>query len=223
VCVLTYIPQSDGRIAITHNRDEHILRPTAIPPQAYSIGNQEVTFPKDPQGGGTWFAHNDEWVVCLLNGAFEAHERKAQYRVSRGTVITEFFQNPDIQYFTSHFEPQGIEPFTMVLVHLTEKKLHQLIWDEQILHIRKLDASKPHIWSSSTLYNAKIKATRNIIFQQFAELKPTPLQIIDFHKTNIDNDLHKSFFVNINDTIKTVAITQIFSKKNKMKMRYLAF
>jgi uncharacterized protein with NRDE domain len=70
MCVLTYIPQSDGRIAITHNRDEHIQRPAAIPPQAYLIGNQEVTYPKDPIGGGTWFAHNEDWVVCLLNGAF---------------------------------------------------------------------------------------------------------------------------------------------------------
>jgi hypothetical protein len=143
--------------------------------------------------------------------------------VSRGTVITDFFQNADIQYFTSHFDPNGIEPFTMVAVNLIEKKLYQLIWDEQILHFTTLDNTKPYIWSSSTLYNAKIKATRNSIFQQFATLKPTPAQIIDFHKVNIDNDLHKSFFVNINGAIKTVAITQIFSKKNKMKMRYLAF
>jgi uncharacterized protein with NRDE domain len=223
MCVLTYIPHADGRVTITHNRDEHILRPEALPPQSYQIGNERVTFPQDPQGGGTWFAVHDDWVCCLLNGGTEAHTSQPPYRVSRGTIITDFFQKPDIQDFIKRFEPQGIEPFTFLAFDLKLKKVHQLVWDERILQIRHLDATKAQIWSSSTLYNNTIKATRAQIFKQFASIKPTHQQIIDFHKVNINNDLHQSFFVNINDKIKTVAITQVTGRHHGMKLRYAAF
>lgn len=223
MCVLTYIPHADGRVTITHNRDEHILRPEAIAPQAYRIGNEIVTFPKDPQGGGTWFAVHDDWVLCLLNGGFQAHESNAPYKESRGKIIINFFQYADNQQFIQHFSPLGYEPFTLVIFNLKEKKVQQLVWDEQILHIHNLDGAKPHIWSSSTLYNANIKGMRKRIFEQFSSIKPTTFQIVDFHKMNIDNDLHKSFFVNINNKIKTVAITQVSGRQATMKMNYQAF
>jgi uncharacterized protein with NRDE domain len=223
MCVLTYIPHSDGRVSITHNRDENILRPEALPPKTYRIGNEQVTFPKDPQGGGTWFAVHDNWVLCLLNGAFEAHVSQPPYRASRGTIINDFFQYSDNQQFIQQFSPIGYEPFTLLIFNLEEKKVQQLVWDEQILHIHNLDSTKPHIWSSSTLYNTRIKNTRKQIFQQFASIKPTTFQIIDFHKMNIDNDLHKSFFVNINDTIKTVAITQVSGRQANLKLVYKPF
>ena len=223
MCVLTYIPHADGRVTITHNRDEHILRPEAIAPQAYRIGNEIVTFPKDPQGGGTWFAVHDDWVLCLLNGGFQTHESNAPYKESRGKIITNFFQYADNQQFIQHFSPIGYEPFTLVIFNLKEKKVQQLVWDEQILHIHNLDGAKPLIWSSSTLYNTNVKAMRKRIFEQFSTIKPTTFQIVDFHKMNIDNDLHKSFFVNINDKIKTVAITQVSGRQATMKMKYQAF
>ncbi len=223
MCVLTYIPHADGRVTITHNRDEHISRPKALPPQNYLIGNEQVSFPKDPQGGGTWFAVHQDWICCLLNGAFEAHLSQPPYRVSRGTIITGFFQNPDIQDFIKRFEPQGIEPFTFLAFDLKSKKIHQMAWNEHILQIRHLDAEQTHIWSSSTLYNANIKATRAQIFKQFAGIKPTQQQVVDFHKVNIDNDLHQSFFVNINEKIKTVAITQVTGRHGAMKLRYMPF
>jgi uncharacterized protein with NRDE domain len=223
MCVLTYIPHSDGRVSITHNRDENILRPEAVPPKTYRIGKEQVTFPKDPQGCGTWFAVHDTWVLCMLNGAFEAHESKPPYKESRGTIITNFFQYLDNQKFIQKFSPIGYEPFTLLIFNLLEKKVQQLVWDEQILHIQNLDSTKPHIWSSSTLYNARIKNTRKQIFEQFVSIKPTTVQIIDFHKINIDNDLHKSFFVNINDKIKTVAITQVSGRQANLKLVYKTF
>ncbi len=223
MCVLTYIPQKSGLVTITHNRDEHISRPEAVPPQAYSVGNETVIFPKDPQGGGTWFAVHQDWVCCLLNGAFEAHLSQPPYRTSRGTIITSFLQYLDIQCFSAHFNFDGIEPFTFLVFNLKEKKIYQLVWDEKILQIVHLDATKEHIWSSSTLYSSKIKSTRKQIFQQFASIRPSAKQIIDFHKVNINNDLHQSFFVNINDKIKTVAITQVTGRHGNMKMNYLSF
>jgi uncharacterized protein with NRDE domain len=223
MCVLTFIPHSDGRVTITHNRDEHILRPQAVPPQVYQIGNQRVTFPKDPQGGGTWFAVHDDWVVCLLNGGFEKHESRPPYKESRGTVITKFFQYADIQQFSNNFVATGYEPFTLVVFNLKEKKIQQFAWDEHVLHIQHLDSTKPQIWSSSTLYSSSVKAMRKQIFQQFASIKPSYQQILEFHNMNVNNDLHKSFFVNIEDKIKTVATIQASGRQGKMKLNYKTF
>ena len=223
MCVLTYIPHTDGRVTITHNRDEHILRPEAIPPRSYQIGKEQVTYPKDPQGGGTWFAVHEDYVLCLLNGAYEKHESKPPYAASRGTIITQFFNHLSPQRFVNNFQPIGYEPFTLVIFDVKLHKIVQLVWDEKILQIRNFDSKVAHIWSSSTLYNTAIKATRVQIFNQFVTIKPTAAQIIDFHKVNINNDLHQSFFVNINDKIKTVAITQVSGRHNTMKMSYEAF
>jgi uncharacterized protein with NRDE domain len=223
MCVLTYIPLKNGQLSITHNRDEHIHRPQAINPIAYLINGEQVTFPKDPQGGGTWFAAHEDWVCCILNGAFEGHQRKPNYRISRGSIITDFFQNPDIQDFIRRFEPNGIEPFTFLAFDLKNNRIHQLVWDEKILHIFHLDPNRAHIWSSATLYNHSIKMTREKIFKQFVIQKPNANQVFDFHKLNIDNDLHQSFFVNINDRIKTVAITQITGLHHNMSLTYESF
>jgi uncharacterized protein with NRDE domain len=223
MCVLTYIPHADGSITITHNRDEHISRPEAIPPQTYLLGKEEVMFPKDPQGGGTWFAIHQDWVCCLLNGGFEAHQSNPPYRASRGTIITDFFQKPDFYDFIKRFDPKGLEPFTLLLFDLQNRKIYQLVWDERILQIQHLDTKTPHIWSSSTLYNSAIKRNRSQIFKQFYATQPNASQIIDFHKVNINNDLHRSFFVNINDKIKTVAITQVSGKHKAVKTNYLSF
>jgi uncharacterized protein with NRDE domain len=223
MCVLSYIPHSDGRVTITHNRDEHILRPQAIPPRTYQIENEAVVFPKDPQGGGTWFALHNDWVCCLLNGGFEAHVRKPFYRTSRGMIILDFLKIRSIKDFTQYFDPQGIEPFTLVLFDLKKKKIVQLTWDEKMLQVLHLDATQAHIWSSSTLYNASIRATRTQIFKQFVATQPSVPQIKDFHKINKDNDLHESFFVNIKEKIKTVAITQVTGKWGATQMMYEPF
>ena len=223
MCVLTYIPLKNGEISITHNRDEHIFRPKAILPQTYSINGRDVIFPKDPQGGGTWFGIHQEWVCCLLNGGFVNHTRKQNYSRSRGTIITDFFQNPDIQDFINRFDSHEIEPFTLLIFNIETKQIVQFVWDENILNIQHLDASKAHIWSSSTLYDSKVKANRALIFKQFIAAQPNVNQIMDFHRLNIDNNPQNGFFVNLEETIKTVAITQVSGKTNALKMVYKDF
>jgi uncharacterized protein with NRDE domain len=223
MCVLTYIPRKNGLFIITHNRDEHILRPKAIPPKAQLLENEIVTYPIDPQGGGTWFAEHLDFVCCILNGAFHKHESLPPYRSSRGTIIFEFFKYKSVDVFLQKFDPKGLEPFTFVVFDLKNKQIYQLVWDEQIFHCHHIDGTKPQIWSSSTLYNEEIKSTRKKIFNQFATIEPTAQQVIDFHKINVDNDLRKSFFVNIDDQIKTVAITQVSGKYGRKTLEYLPF
>jgi uncharacterized protein with NRDE domain len=77
MCVLTFVPNTDFGYILTNNRDENSVRPKAIPPRKYKIGNSAIYFPKDAHAGGTWIAQNQSYTLCLLNGAFEKHIQKA--------------------------------------------------------------------------------------------------------------------------------------------------
>jgi uncharacterized protein with NRDE domain len=224
MCVLTYIPHADGRLSITHNRDEHIHRPTALAPAWRPAGTGEALYPIDPQGGGTWFALHRDWVCCLLNGGFARHTRRAEgYRMSRGQVIPQLLAHSDVAAFARTFDPVGMEPFTLVLADLAHHKLHQYTWDERIWHVHHLDAGQPAIWSSSTLYDVPVKISRQQLFRQFLQQTPTPAQIFDFHTLHVKGDVSRGLFVNINDTIKTVSIIQANGTYQSMRMRYEAF
>ena len=87
MCTVSFI-FTDGKVILTSNRDEKILRPTAIAPKKYSINNKNIFFPKDAKAGGTWYAVTDEAnVAVLLNGAAEKHQLKPSYRKSRGLIL----------------------------------------------------------------------------------------------------------------------------------------
>lgn len=223
MCVLTFIPHSDGKITITHNRDEHISRLEAWPPKEWVVGQTKAIFPKDPLSDGTWFALHEDWVCCILNGGFERHERNPPYRVSRGTVILRFLEWLNIDKFTNNFDAIGIEPFTFVTFDLKNRKIYELVWDGRILHLRNLSFEASHIWSSVTLYNTAVSQSRKHIFDQFVAQKPDQAAIMDFHHLYADQDLGTGFRVNIDDQIHTVAITQVTGNHGAIQLKYESF
>ncbi len=73
MCTVSFVSSND-KIIITSNRDEKVIRPSAIEPKNYSINNKDIIFPKDPKAGGTWYAIDENGtVLVLLNGASEKH------------------------------------------------------------------------------------------------------------------------------------------------------
>lgn len=218
MCILTFVPQKDNQICITHSRDESVLRPAAIPPSKYLIGNQHIRFPKDPQGGGTWFAQGQDWVLCLLNGAFEDHITKSTYRASRGTIIKDFFQYKDLNDFLCHFNANGLEPFTLVLFDIKNQKNHQLVWDEKVLNIQHFDAQKPHIWLSSTLYNNDLKKEKSKLFYDFLDASH---DVIRYHNSHKFNHLEHQNPKRRIENIHTIAITQVKGSYEKLEMEYI--
>ena len=86
MCTVTYIPTKNG-FCFTSNRDEKASRET-IQPTIYINNRKELIFPKDKVAVGTWIATNgSNKITCLLNGAFEGHEKKGPYRKSRGLIL----------------------------------------------------------------------------------------------------------------------------------------
>ena len=99
MCTVSFIPLGNNEFYLTSNRDEWNLRPT-LAPVTEIIAGQEVTFPKDETAGGTWIAAGENGrVCCLLNGAFERHERKLPYGLSRGKVILMAFEYENVADF----------------------------------------------------------------------------------------------------------------------------
>jgi Transport and Golgi organisation 2 len=223
MCVLTYIPTATGHCIMTHNRDEHMTRPMALPPESRVVGDTSAVFPVDPVGGGTWFAAHQDWVCALLNGGFRPHVRQLPYTRSRGTIITDFLKVRDWVTFTEYFDGHGMEPFTFIAFGIETMALYQMVWDGQVAHLRQLDHSQPHIWSSSTLYDDREKQNRKNIFFDLLQLAPNAEEVFKFHERHQQNDPANSFFVRRDDSIHTVAIIQCAITQEQYHIKYKTF
>lgn len=217
VSVVSY----NGKTIITSNRDEQVLRPSAIEPKNYVINNKNVIFPKDAKAGGTWYAVSEEGtVLVLLNGAAEKHQIKSSYRKSRGLIVLDLISSSSVLNAWEMIDLEGIEPFTLVL--FSNKKLHQLRWNEVEKETTLLDANQPHIWSSSTLYSAEVRKERANWFASFLNQNSEilPQDMLHFHRyTETENQQH-GLVINRGDALKTLSITQTVIEANKVVLSH---
>lgn len=221
MCVLTYFPYQDNGFILTSNRDEAVSRKPAIPPKKYHIGGQQVFFPKDPKGGGTWIASSGDFTLCLLNGGFEKHVPQPPYKQSRGKVVLDFFTFLDVNNFIQQYDFEGIEPFTLVIIEsTTDLTLTELRWNGTRLFCTSLDATLPRIWSSVTLYSPDIISAREQWFDEFKQQAIVPQKVIDFHHHGGSGDPKNDLKMNRNNTLKTISITQFVLNQLEFKMTY---
>lgn len=183
MCTVTFVPTKEGFV-FTSNRDEDPKR------AAHNIieserGELKVYFPQDEGASGTWFAYsNTDQFACVLNGAFEPHQRKADYTMSRGIMALAYFDYTSIEEFIGEFNFEGMEPFTLILYNKGDFK--ELKWDEVELHVRTLSTQDVHLWSSCTLYNQDWWIERSVNFKEFvARQQPDQVGIMHYHKTEL--------------------------------------
>ncbi|MDP3667000.1 MAG: NRDE family protein [Sediminibacterium sp.] len=162
MCTVSYIPLKNGAI-FTSNRDEKIDRGIARYPKFFLLNNQKLVFPTDNKAGGTWFiSHENGNTGILLNGAFSKHICNPPYNKSRGVILVDIFQSISPLTAMQNYDLKGIENFTILLME--GGHLWELNWDGITLYQKKHDATKPHIWSSVTLYNEKMILERKSWF-----------------------------------------------------------
>ena len=215
MCTVTVVA-SQNKIIITSNRDEKTIRP-AIEPKNYLINNKNIIFPKDPKAGGTWYAVSETGnVLVLLNGAAEKHEVKSLYRRSRGLIVLDLISSDLITIAWKEINLDNIEPFTLVLFEAN--KLLQLRWNGSAKETVNLDISKPHIWSSSTLYPKEIRQKRATWFQEFISKSTTisENELYDFHRNTETQNSQNGLVINRNNDMKTLSITQSVVEDNKI-------
>jgi hypothetical protein len=228
MCTVTYIPETDKRgFILTSNRDEKSFRPT-VPPEIYRVESTKVCFPKDAKAGGSWIAMNDKGrLCCLLNGAFEAHQKKHYHTRSRGTVLTGFAstQMNVSDYFNSE-DLSAVEPFTIIVVEQEKGQvtgMFEFVWDGNIKHVREPDLLKPALWSSVTLYSAENRKHRQEWFRNFLESNNgsiTPANVFEFHAGTHTSDNSVNLVMERVGGLKTVSITQVTTYNETFIMTY---
>jgi uncharacterized protein with NRDE domain len=220
MCTVSFV-NAHGKIIITSNRDEKIIRPNAIEPKTYHINNKKIIFPKDNKAGGTWYAIDEHSnVLVLLNGAEEKHNLKDTYRKSRGLIVIDLISSESPLEAWNAIDLDHIEPFTLVLFE--NQKLYQLRWNEMEKSILELDTNQSHIWSSSTLYSKEIREKRANWFYTFLDIKPevNEEELFNFHRyTEKENNEH-GLVINRNNLLKTLSITQTVIEMNKVSIHY---
>jgi uncharacterized protein with NRDE domain len=220
MCTVSFV-SLNGKIIITSNRDEKIIRPNALEPKTYSIQNKKILFPKDKKAGGTWYAADEHSnVIVLLNGAAHKHNVKDSYRKSRGLILLDLIADVSPIATWNTIDLSDIEPFTIVLFE--NQNLYQLRWNSIDKECKELDASKSYIWSSATLYDEEIRQKREEWFYTFLDTKPAinEEELFHFHRyTKKENNDH-GLVINRNEVLKTLSITQTIIEQNRLEMRY---
>ena len=216
MCTVSFVATND-KIIITSNRDEKIVRPSAIPPRSYTVNGKNLIFPKDPKAGGTWFVANADGVILvLLNGADEKHEVQLPYRKSRGLIVLDMISSLSPKDFWNAIDLDNIEPFTLVLFQ--NNALFQLRWNGKEKRTTPLDIHQNHIWSSSTLYSSSIREKRADWFHTFMDTNPeiSESKMHDFHRYTEEGNDENGLVINRNEEMKTLSITQAVIEKNKV-------
>lgn len=224
MCTVTYLPLGKNDFILTSNRDETPFRET-IPPQKYTENGVELTYPKDKTAGGTWIGLSaKKRLVCLLNGGFENHVKKASYKMSRGVVVKNILSADDGAHYITNFDFSNIEPFTLVFVDWkTDLKLYELVWDGLKKHFNELPR-EPKIWSSSTLYSQEMKEERK---QWFKEWLPEDKaydqeEILAFHQNEQLGSPETSIKMKRPKT-ETVSVTSIKKEALEVSLHYIDF
>jgi len=207
MCTVVFIPKGD-KIYFASLRDENPLRPKAFVPNVYKENNVVILSPIDALAGGTWLGTTSSGsVIILLNGGVKKHERKTNYRKSRGIIVAELLASISPVLNWDLMDMQGIEPYTLVV--WSEGNLFQLVWDGNNKYGAILKANQPYIWSSATLYDSDAKAYREQLFQQWLEMnRPvSSMSLFDFFKSSADSK--NGFLINRNEQMKTLSYTFI--------------
>lgn len=220
MCTVTYIPIASEHFILTSNRDESALRATE-PPREYEIAGSKMIFPKDKLAGGTWIGVSDKnRLICLLNGGFENHTRKASYRMSRGVIVKTLLASENLEETLNTFDFSDIEPFTIVAIDWNGmRSAYELVWDGAQAHLQTLE-DRPYIWSSSTLYTADMKAKRQAWFAEFKEQQDlSPQALLQFHTLAGEGDPATNVCLD-RGILRTVSITQVEKTSGTCHMRY---
>jgi hypothetical protein len=214
MCTVSYIPLATGYL-LTVNRDEDPKRATLAPQQIRLGGDIKIIAPRDELKGGTWVALDEKGrAACLLNGAFDKHQRQVPYRKSRGHFVFEAMGYPDFGSFIRDCQLHNIEPFTMLMI--TPGHICKLVWDGSRKYNWQLPHSSKHLWSSPTLYTPKEHAVREKYFKDAMSTKDgKAATVLQIH----GSDSATPFILDL-PGVRTLSITQISVEQAGATLQY---
>jgi uncharacterized protein with NRDE domain len=222
MCTLTYLPNTDG-FTLTHNRDERASRPATQDFVEKRVGDKELYFPQDLEANGSWFVHNKDQTLCILNGGYKDYEPLKKYRQSRGLIPLYYFDFKDIESFHQNYNFSGIEPFTLIIAG--KQKLNKLVHDFDETVLEALDPNTTHIWSSTKLYAPEIRKQRAKWFDAWLQETKTYSSeaIRQFHLHAGDGDKSTNLRMSRWGIVETVSLTQAHTNATSDQLYYHNF
>ncbi len=209
MCLVSYSPTENGFL-ICSNRDESPLR-SHSPIDSFNTSSGTILCPVDTKGGSWLICADNGSAICILNGAFENHLRRNDYRMSRGLMMKAFFEYKSKKEFLHQFNFDKIEPFTMVIKD--RLGLYEFRWDGACKHIKHLKSDQLHVWSSSTLYTPEVQEQREAAFRKQYKLNvPTVESLIKIHRDTTLGDKAIDFVMQRSDRVATISISIIEKK-----------
>ena len=221
MCTVIFIPKNNREFLLASSRDEHQDRPRAIPPRTKIFLNNDLVYPQDPVGKGSWMVCHGGTALCIMNGANKPHKRYPPYKYSRGLIP---FKYLEIRHKNGSFEKdidiEGVEAFTLIVV--TEKEIKEYRWNQEDLNLHTFSIKKPKIWASAPLYDSKMFEQRKSWFNNFL-LKypdPNPENVFHFYLNGGNDDPHSGLIINRDNGVKTVSLSCLEVKDRKATMHY---
>lgn len=220
MCTVSFVPIDNSAYIFTSNRDENPSRAAAVL-NTKMINAKQVLYPQDPESSGSWIAISDTGqLLCILNGAFEAHKRKPPYRLSRGLMALQYFEYSDVSAFVMSYNFEGIEAFTCIIVE--NAQVHELRWDERELIHTSYPISEAKIWSSSTLYTQQWQTARKEWFEDWlgSHVIIDQSSVLDFHKSAGIGDGAHDLVMNRSNIVKTTSITSVMMTPMRSSLKF---
>ena len=214
------MPYSSGFI-FTSNRDENPNRPTKIPTYHYKNGTVQI-YPKDEVAGGSWFGINlnHNIATSLLNAQPKNFQKKEK---SRGKFLTECISLLRSNYRrTDSFESNSLvelPPFELIRLDFDSFpiKITKYYWDGNKLKNFQLDSSKPHLWSSLSLYSREKEQYYLDTFHKWLQNIGTmdEEKVMRLHHDTFAQDLHSNNFFQHQRKYEVKTVSIISLKVNK--------
>ena len=220
MCTVTLAPLGKNEFVLISNRDEAPLR-ISNSPEYFEHKKTQLLYPEDVESGGTWIGLSEKKrCICLLNGGFEIHERKSDYRQSRGIVVKDLLSCNAIEESVKNYNFNDIEPFTLVIVDWSnDMEFYELVWDGLNKHFKPL-TKEAHIWSSSTLYTGAMRSERKSWFNVFKNKNVINSKTLaHFHRTAGQGNLDYGVVMD-RYFVKTTSITKVEKSNNSVEMQY---
>ena len=219
MCSVSYIPLEQG-FALSHNRDELPQRRSSASLSRLQSSNYFSLYPTDLKAGGTWMGtSNSKWSLCLLNGGSVPYLRQLPYARSRGSVIPDFLEHPNLDDFQKKSFSE-LEPFTLILAK--PGTLWQLQHDPNKNIWTELDSEDYHFWSSTKLYHPNIRKARERRFRRWLEEQNhlNAPAIRSFHLNPQASSNEGGLLLSERFPLQTVSFCQIEHNGNEIRFEY---
>lgn len=184
MCTLSWCHRAKA-LDILFNRDEHLARPAARPPQTEVIAGTRVLAPLDSAEGGTWLATNEHGLtLCLLNNYLAQQRMEASANRSRGLLLRDLSPNASVTELEAQL--QSLDPFSYQPFFLIAFVAHQApvrwCWDGRALRRTPTPGSPV---STSSLYPRLVPRLRQTYYRAATlnGLRLTPQQHLKLHRS----------------------------------------